>query len=110
MAFGFDLPETLSVCGKEYKINTAWRVWAEIGIKARGAGAEEVAEMLVDCFGDELPPKLDEAMRAMLLFYRRGKTGEDGSESGESEKAVFLILNTTLDSFARRFGTLTGLI
>lgn len=89
MALEFDLPTTLEVCGKEYEIDTRWKVWAEIGIRARGAGAEDVAEMLVSCFGRRLPERMDEAVRAMLGFYRREKTSENGCESGGSDKAVF---------------------
>lgn len=79
----FELPESLVIGGKEYKIDTSWKTWANIAQAAQTdkSNAGKAAQMLLLCFGTNMPLSLGEAYKKMLWFYRRGKEPEREGEA-----------------------------
>lgn len=82
-------PETLTVCGLEYPIDTDFRVWVEFqtAMTSKGTDREKAARLcaFMDRLG--LPPG-DEALSAMLDFYTAAST-EKAVAGQKNQPAAF---------------------
>ena len=85
-------PDTITVSGVEYKINSDFRVWIKFELILTNQiddtlSAEVLAEIQRLIFKEPCPMN-EETVEAILNFYRCGKPPEKHSGGGD-EKAVF---------------------
>ena len=83
------LPESVFVEGKDYAINTDFRVWAELlcFMESDAPYEEKILKLLCDGYTCELPPHLDTAIFALFDFMMLGKMGR-GSRADADEKIM----------------------
>lgn len=86
-------PDTITVSGVEYKINTDFRVWIKFELILTEQiddtiSAEVLAKIQNLIFKDTCPMNED-TVNAILNFYRCGKPPEKHSSGGGNGKAVF---------------------
>ena len=85
-------PDTITVSGVDYKINTDFRVWIKFELILTNQiddtlSAEILAEIQRLIFKEPCPMN-EETVEAILNFYRCGKPPEKHSGGG-NDKAVF---------------------
>ncbi len=83
------LPDSVEINGKNYKINTDFKVWirfAQVIFSAKGEYTD-LAKIMCEMF-EKIPLNLGETLSAMLGFYTLQKK-DNGGESGESRAHVF---------------------
>jgi hypothetical protein len=87
----WDLPTSLSIGGREYKIAVDWKTWAKITAVSMSekSDAERVSEMLLLCYGKNMPSSLSEACVQMMWFYARGKRDNKDSSEGNQNRKIF---------------------
>lgn len=79
------LPESISIDGKEYGVNTDFRVWIEIDrLLCSGNRLESITKAVMLCY-KSLPPNLEAAVYGILDFYRgeEVKAKKEGDSSGK---------------------------
>lgn len=82
------LPESVSIAGKEYAVNTDFRAWMKIeGILSGNIGDKfsRLADALLLCYR-ELPENPEQAVEGMLWFY---SLGEPGGSSGKAKAPIY---------------------
>ena len=82
-------PDTVSVCGTKYHINTDFRVMCRFEIAIQKSDTAEITSAVSDFFIGDIPPDIDSAVNAVLEFYLCGKQAEDGKASGKSGKRYY---------------------
>ena len=83
------LPQSVFVEGKDYKINTDFKIWTEICdfMESDATYEEKILKLLCYGYSKELPPHLDSAVFALFDFMALGKKGR-GSYVGPSERVI----------------------
>lgn len=84
------LPDSVEINGKNYKINTDFKVWirfAQVIFSAKGE-YKALAKVMCEIFKEKIPVSLAEALSAMLDFYTLQKKSR-GEEEGESRAQIF---------------------
>ena len=71
------LPNSVVVEGKDYQINTDFRIWTEICdfMESDASYEEKILKLLCCGYTKELPPHLDTAVSALFDFMALGKKG-----------------------------------
>lgn len=84
------LPESLEICGQNCPIRSDFRTWIKVSrIMLKGdGGLKEISEVLKLVFYD-LPPKLEEAMKAIMWFYSPPKEKDGKKEPEGTKKPVY---------------------
>lgn len=83
------LPDCVTVEGRDYEINTDFRVWIEISMimESETEYEEKILKLLCLAYKKELPPHLDTAVFALLQFFFCGEKNENKS-GAVSEKIM----------------------
>ncbi len=70
------LPDSVFVEGKNYTINTDFRIWAELCIFMESSATyeEKILKLLLNGYTNELPPHMDSAVKALFDFMARENT------------------------------------
>lgn len=79
----YRLPHSISIDGKDYEINTDFRVWIEIEkllCSSESASGDKLAKCLALAY-HELPPSPFAALEGLLNFYSLGRQSESGGGS-----------------------------
>ena len=80
----------VEICGKEYAVNTDFRVWLRICDVLKEKDAKGLMAGIVMCFkGGELPPSFSDAVEAMTGFLLGEQVSEDASHAFDKKKKVF---------------------
>lgn len=88
------VPESLTIAGTEYEINTDYSVWLKFEMLLSDE-VEDSKATLLDIkkliFKSEIPPDRadEEATEKILWFYRCGKPHEKQSGKGNNNRAIF---------------------
>ena len=80
------LPETVTVSGKKYKINTDFRVWIDITKLLENSHISTVDKclsMLMLGYHKKFPKDTSQAISALLNFYLQGRTNTKKTSCGE---------------------------
>ena len=77
--FGF-LPETVTVSGKEYPVNTDFRTWLEAGeiLKSDMIIERKIPKLVALCYKDLYPDNPGMALSGVMTFYRNAFPGYKG--------------------------------
>ena len=83
------LPDCVLVEGKNYRINTDFRIWAELYSFMEGSAPYEqkILKLLLDGYTNVLPPHLDSAVNALLDFMVQG-IDKENKHSESSDKII----------------------
>lgn len=83
------LPESVFVEGKDYEINTDFRIWTQICdfMESDADYDEKILKLLCYGYSKELPPHLDTAVLALFDFMALGKKGR-GSFREPSDRVM----------------------
>ncbi len=81
-------PDSLLIGGREYRINTDFRVWMQINLRSAGKTEQETAKVVHDFIISQGLPNTEESFRAVLDFYSCGKK-EENVENGKERAFDF---------------------
>lgn len=88
-----DLPHSIKVCGKDYIINTDFKVFLKVSTIAEDRNLNDknkIVRIVSEVFkGYPLPPSLTETISGIMEFYHGAKSTEKKhSESGKSNRII----------------------
>ncbi len=81
----FDKPaDSVAVCGKEYKINTDFRIWIEICELIENKEISEldrILTLLMLAYKNEVPKNIKEAVEKLMKFLTHGRENNKGTQN-----------------------------
>ncbi len=102
----YELCESVEIDGKEYAINTDFKVWIEIEHIILQKGTDSpiaLAEILCLAY-PKLPPDPGAAVRGLLWFYSAGEEQQRGCEQKKPVYDLALDFNYVWGAFLAEFG------
>ena len=81
-------PNTVSVCGVDFPVNTDFRIMARFEVAMRKSDTAEIISAVSDFFIGNTPCDIDSVINAIIQFYICGKKAEEG-KSGKSNKYCY---------------------
>lgn len=87
-----ELPESLTVCGRAYKIRTDFRISLlyEILMQDETMTFDERCQAALDLYYYEIPPDGEEAMMAVIWFYSGGRQQSAApAKGGKKQKQIY---------------------
>lgn len=85
-----DSPDTLTIGGREYVINSDWRTWVKFEIKLLKNTDIEFSDIISLIFVDGYPPlELQEETTEQILWFYRCGLPPDSRHSGGSNEQIF---------------------
>lgn len=87
-----DLPRAVNICGTEYAIDTDFRTAIRFTLLMQDGRIDEWAKIdivLYMFFGDVRIPDVQQAIDALMWFYRCGKTEANAGHGGRRSKQVY---------------------
>ena len=82
-------PDSVSVCGTKYPVNTDFRIMCRFEIAIQKSDTAEITSAVSDFFYSDIPADINAAVNAVLEFYLCGKQAEDGKASGKNGKRCY---------------------
>lgn len=101
------LPDCVFVEGKNYNINTDFRIWAELCsfMESSATYEEKILKLLLNGYTNELPPHLDSSVKALLDFMVQGNTiNTDYQKSSEKIISFSIDEGVIYASFLYQYG------
>lgn len=88
--FCAELPQTVTVCGEDFPINTDFRVWMRFGqIMEHKPSFDDFASILRLIFvNDTLPASFEAALSELFRFYACGESERRTKSGGDTKKVV----------------------
>lgn len=83
-------PQSVFAEGKNYEINTDFRVWLEIWrlMESEVGYEEKISKLLCLAYKNELPPHLDTAVSALLRFFSVGEEKRINKDGTQGERVM----------------------
>ena len=82
-------PDTVSVCGTKYPVNTDFRIMCRFEIAIQESDTAEITSAVSDFFIGDIPDNADLAVDAVLEFYLCGKQAEGGTSSDKNGRRCY---------------------
>ena len=101
------LPDSVFVEGTNYKINTDFRIWAELCsfMESSATYEEKILKLLINGYTSKLPPHMDLAVKALLDFmFRENDVNHSTNEGAEKLMSFSIDEGIIYASFLSQYG------